>query len=242
MFETEQLIIVLIISAMGGFIQRVTGFGFGIFVMLFFPHIMQTHTSAAAISTLVSCGIASYNAIIYRKHVPYKKIIPLVSAALITIPIAVRFSVLVSEEFFNKALGIVLVGLSIYFLFFDSHIKIKSSVKNSMIAGGIGGALSGLFSTGGPPVVLYLVNAFKDNLIYFASTQFYFGLTGIYSTLVRIFNGIVTSEVIICSAVGFIGSTVGNYAGKRVFNKLNTQKLKRLIYFGMIISGIIMAV
>ncbi len=240
MLGIEQLVIVLIITAMGGFIQRVTGFGFGIFVMLFFPHIMQTHTSAAAISTLVSCSISMYNAIIYRKHIPFKKNIPLVLAALITIPIAVRFSVLVSGEFFNKALGVVLIGLSIYFLFFNNRIKIRPSAKNGVIAGGLGGILSGLFSTGGPPVVLYLMNAFSDNAVYFASTQFYFGVTGIYSTVVRAFNGIITLEVIICSVIGFIGSIVGNFAGKHVFNKLNTKRLRQVIYFGMIISGIMM--
>lgn len=187
MFETWQAVIVFLISAMGGFIQRVTGFGFGIFVMLFLPHIMKTHTSAAAISTLVSCCISLYNAFLYRKNVPYKKIIPLIFAALITIPIAVHFSVLISGDFFKKALGIVLIGLSIYFLFFNNRIRIKPSVKNGLIAGGVGGILTGLFSTGGPPIVLYLMNALNDNIIYFASTQFYFGLTGIYSTLVRVF-------------------------------------------------------
>lgn len=242
MSDIGYLIIILFIAAMGGFIQRVTGFGFGIFVMLFFPHIMQAHTSAAATSTLVSCCISVYNAIIYRKHIPYKKTIPLVLAALVTIPIAVRLSVLVSGEFFNIALGIVLIGLSIYFLFFNNHIKIRPSVKNGVIAGGLGGMLSGLFSTGGPPVVLYLMNAFNDNSIYFATTQFYFGLTGIYSTVVRALNGIITSEVIVCSAVGFIGSIAGNVAGKYVFDKLNTKRLRQLIYIGMIISGVIMIV
>ena len=242
MFDAGQLIIVSIISAAGAFIQRVTGFGFGIFVMLFFPYIMQTPTSAAAVSTLVSCVVSVYNAIIYRKNVPYKKIIPLIVSALITIPISVYFSVLISGDFFKKALGIVLVGLSVYFIFFSNRIKIRPTVKNSMIAGGTSGVLTGLFSTGGPPVVLYLMNAFADNTVYFASTQFYFGLTGIYSTVVRAINGIVTLEVIVYFVIGFIGSIVGNYIGKKVFDKLDSQKLRLLIYLGMIVSGIIMVV
>lgn len=242
MFETEQIIIVLLITIVGGFIQRVTGFGFGIFVMIFLPHIMETHNSSAAISTLVSCGISLYNAIIYRKDVPYKKIIPLILAALITIPIAVRFSVMISGDFFKKALGIVLIGLSIYFLVFSDRIKIKPNLKNGLVAGGVSGVLTGLFSTGGPPVVLYLMNAMRDNVVYFASIQFYFGVTGIYSTLVRVANGIVTPKVIIYSIIGFIGSVIGNFVGQHVFDKLQPQKLKQIIYLGMIASGIVMAI
>ena len=75
-----------------------------------------------------------------------------------------------------------------------------------------------------------------------ASTQFYFGVTGIYSTVVRFFNGIITPEVLLYSAVGFIGSTGGNLVGKKVFDKLNAEKLRKIIYFGMIVSGITMII
>lgn len=236
----EQFVIIAIVSAIGGFIQRVTGFGFGIFVMLFFPHILSEHTAATAISSLVSCVVSVYNAVVYRKSVPYKKILPILFAALITIPLAVRFSVYVSSDVFKKCLGVVLIILSIYFLFFSNRIKIKPTVKNGIIAGGTGGILSGLFSTGGPPVVLYLMNAISDNTVYFASTQFYFGATGIYAALVRVLNGIITAEVIVYSIVGFVGSMAGNFFGKLVFDKLNAQKLKKIIYACMVASGIIM--
>jgi len=242
MINGVQFIAILLVSAMGAFIQRVTGFGFGIFVMIFFPYIMQTHTSAAAVSTIVSCILSIYNAIIYRRKTPYKKIIPLIGAALVTIPIAVRFSVLVSGDVLKRILGIVLIVLSLYFLFLNNRIKIKPTVKNAVIAGGVGGMLTGLFSTGGPPVVLYLMNSLTDNVMYFASTQFYFGLTGIYSTLVRFFNGIINLEVVVYSVIGFVGSMAGNFVGKQIFDKLNGQRLRQLVYFVMIISGIVMVV
>lgn len=242
MINGVQFIAILIVSAMGAFIQRVTGFGFGIFVMIFFPYIMTTHTSATAVSTVVSCILSIYNAIIYRRKTPYKKIIPLIGAALVTIPIAVRFSVLVSGDVFKRILGFVLIALSLYFLFLNNRIKIKSTVKNAVIAGGVGGILTGLFSTGGPPVVLYLMNSLTDKVMYFASTQFYFGLTGIYSTLVRFFNGIITLEVVVYSVIAFVGSMAGNFVGKHIFDKLNGQRLRQLVYFGMIISGIVMVV
>ena len=240
MFAIGKMLMIFAVTAMAGFIQRVTGFGFGIFVMLFFPHMIEAHTASAAISTFVSCVISLYNAVIYREKIPYKKITPLIIAALITIPIAVRFSVIVSGPFFKRALGITLILLSIYFLFFNAKIKMKPSVKNGMLAGGIGGMLTGLFSTGGPPIVLYLINAFPDTMTYFASAQYYFGVTGIYSTLVRVLNGIITKEVIVYSVIGIIGSIIGNGIGKRVFSKLTSEKLRKLRYLGMIISGGIM--
>lgn len=239
---TGKILIMLLISAQAGFVQRVSGFGFGIFIMLFLPYLMETHSQAAAVSTLVSCIISVYNAILYRKKIPYKSILPLLVGALLFIPIAVRFSVLISGDFFKKLLGIVLISLSIYFLFINRRIVIKPSFKNGLISGGIGGTLTGLFSTGGPPIVLYLMHALTDNTVYFASTQFYFGLTGIYATLVRFFNGIITKEVLVFTGIGFLGSLIGNFAGKYVFDKLNAERLRQIIYIGMIISGILMIV
>lgn len=242
MIGCTQLIAILIVAAMGGFIQRVTGFGFGIFVIMFFPYIIRSHTSAAAVSTIASFVISLFNAVVYRKKVPYKKIIPLLVASLITIPITVRFSVLVSGDILKAVLGIVLIAISIYFMFFDRRIKLKPTVKNGLITGGLSGVLSGLFSTGGPPIVLFLMNALTDNVEYFASTQFFFCLTGGYTTLVRFFNGIITREVVICSAIAIVGSVVGNFVGKYVFDKLNRQKLKITVYICMILSGIVMVV
>ena len=136
------------------FVQRVSGFGLGIFAMMFLPHFLPSHTAAATISCLFSCYTTTFNAIRYRKNVAYKTAIPMLAAALISIPIAVYFAAKVSADIFKILLGSVLIILSVYFLFFNKKIKIKQTPVNGIIAGTLGGALNGLFSTGGPPAVL----------------------------------------------------------------------------------------
>ena len=129
---------------------------------------------------------------------------------------------------------------SIYFLLFNNRIKFKPNALNGAISGALGGILGGLFSTGGPPAVLYLTNATSDKLTYFATIQFYFAATTVYTTVVRAINGIITYEILLLSLIGFLGCMVGNYFGRMVFDKLDSNKLKYIIYVGMIISGIIM--
>ena len=53
-------------------------------------------------------------------------------------------------------------------------------------------------------------------------------------------NGIINSKVLICALIGIVGCLIGDYAGRFVFNKLDSNKLKYVIYIGMIISGIVM--
>lgn len=231
----------LILIGMGaGFVQRVSGFGLGIFAMVFLPHFMPSHTAAAAISSLFACVTATYNALRYRKNVEYKTAFPMICAALISIPIAVHFSSVVSGNIFKILLGIVLIVLSLYFIFFNKRIKIRPDFKNGILAGALGGTLGGLFSTGGPPAVLYLSSATSDNIAYFATIQFYFCFTNLYATTVRVVNGIITTNILVYAAIGMVGCMIGDFVGRIVFDKLDSDKLKLIIYIGMIISGIVM--
>lgn len=233
-------IFLILVGFGGGFVQRVSGFGLGIFVMLFLPHFIPSHTAAAAISCLFSCATTTFNAICYYKEVKYKTALPMICASLITIPIAVHFSSIVSGKIFQILLGSVLIVLSLYFIFFNKYIKIKPTLISGIFSGTLGGVLSGLFSTGGPPAVLYLSSALKENISYFATIQFYFCFTNIYATSVRAIDGIIDSEVLLYAFIGIIGCMSGDYIGKRVFNKLNSSALKYTIYIGMILSGIAM--
>lgn len=73
------------------------------------------------------CGI--------EKNLEFKAALPMICAALISIPIAVYFSAAVSGEIFKILLGAVLIVLSIYFLFFNKRIKIKATCFNGIIVG-----------------------------------------------------------------------------------------------------------
>ena len=116
----------------------------------------------------------------------------------------------------------------------------KPTVTNGIIAGALGGTLGGLFSTGGPPAVLYLSNATNDNVVYFATIQFYFCVTCLYSTAMRFMSGIIDGQILMYSAIGIVGCLIGDFLGKIVFGKLDSNKLKLVIYIGMLLSGILM--
>ena len=222
------------------FVQRVSGFGLGIFAMIFLPYLMPSATAAATVSCLFSCGTSTYNSIKYRKSISYKTTLPMLAAALVTIPLSVYFASQIKQDMFKTILGVILIATSILFLFFAEKIKLKATFSNGISAGSASGVLSGLFSTGGPPAVIYLSSAISDKLVYFATIQFYFCVTNIYATATRAINGMITPKILLFAAVGFVGCILGDLVGRLVFDKLDGEKLKKVIYVGMILSGIIM--
>ena len=233
------VLFMLVIGLGAGFVQRVSGFGLGIFSMIFFPHFLPAQ-AGSTISCMHSIITSSYNAICYRKDVHYRMAVPMLCAALLTIPVAVRFAKDLPTEAFRMLLGVVLVAFSLYFLLFQKKIRLKPTVPNGVLAGTLGGVLNGLFATGGPPVVLYLSSAMQDKTAYFATIQFYFAFTNLYATIMRLANGMITAEILLYTAVGAVGWLLGDRMGRLVFNKLDVEKLRRIIYIGMIISGVLM--
>lgn len=238
--EPLYIVFVVLIGIGAGFIQRTSGFGLSIFAMLFLPLFMPSQTAAASIATLLSAAPTTYNAIRYRKNVSFKTVLPMMAAAAVTIPVAAYFSSKVSGDLFKILLGSVMILLSLYFLFLGKRIKIRPTAVNGVISGSISGVLHGLFSTGGPPAVLYLTNATSENITYFATIQLYFCLTNIYAIATRIILNQIDLQVLLYSLIGIVGCFIGDFIGKLVFNKLNAQTLKTIIYIGMIISGIVM--
>lgn len=240
--ELKEMLFLVLVGTGASFVQRVSGFGLGIFAMLFMPHFMPSPTAAVSVSNLFSCVTSSYNGIKYRKNISFSTVLPMLVAAMVTIPIAVAFSGNISGETFSVILGAVLILLSIYFIFFGQKLRFRATKVKGVLTGCCGGALNGLFSTGGPPIVLYLTNATDDPDIYFASIQFYFAVTNLYAVVFRIINGFVTWPVLGYTAVGLIGCFIGDFVGKKVFSKLDGKRVKRIIYIAMIVSGIIMIV
>ena len=238
--DITDIILLITIGAAAGFIQRVSGFGLAIFAMMFLPYFSPSHTAAVAIACLFSTATTVFNTVRYYRDIDYKICVPMLCTALPAITVAVCFSSLVSARVFSILLGIVLIGLSAYFLFFIERISIRPTLSGGLFVGVLSGVLGGLFSTSGPPVVLYLSNAAPDNAVYFATIQFYFCITNIYSTVVRAANGIIDGTVLLWAAVGIVGCLIGDALGTRVFRRLDSSRLKRIIYIGMILSGILM--
>ena len=77
-----KIILIVLVSSGAGFVQRVAGFGLGIFAMLFLPYLMPSGV-VVVVACLLSCCTSSYNAIKYRKNIRFSTMLPPLAAALV---------------------------------------------------------------------------------------------------------------------------------------------------------------
>lgn len=235
---TEIFIFIACACFIGAFVQRVSGFGYGIMVMLFFPLVlgMGESTALSGMGSLMASCVIAYT---MRKHITIKKLlIPLIPYCSISW-LAMIFVKRADSRILLIMLGAALCGMSIYFSFFSGKIKIRPTVKNALISGSIGGILSGLFSMGGPPMVVYFLGCTETNDEYLADIQLFFVISNTVSTVGRIVNGFVTDRVawlLIPSAAAMMAA---NYIGAKVYKRISAEGLRRVAYTVVGISGLL---
>ena len=232
------IIEIFLLSIGASFVQRTTGFGFGIFIMTMLPAIMSSHGEATTLSGILAMTtsliivIQKYKFIVWRRLLPILLTFIVVSIDAIFVLKRMEYSIL------NMLLGITLVVVSIYFSFFSKRIKVKTTLPVQITAGTLSGLMGGFFGMQGPPAVLYFVNSEKDKEHYLAVTQTYFLVGNIMMTIARAYNGFFTTAVSMGYIYGITGVVIGNLIGAWVFRHITGSLLKYIIYAYIGISGL----
>lgn len=232
---------VLLILFCGGasFVQRVCGFGFGIFIMTMLPYFVPTYGEATTLSGMLSATQSLFLVCTLWQHITWKRLLPMLLTFLVVSFFAVRYVAQAAETHLKLLLGIILIVMSLYFLFVDGKFTIKPSMKWQISLGTLSGAMGGLFGMQGPPAVVYYLSSEKTKESYLAILQAYFLIGNLTMTGYRAHYGFFTSDVVRCYAIAFVGLFLGSWVGKWVFNKISPRTLRRCVYGYMIISGVI---
>ena len=234
----SMIIEIFLLSIGASFVQRTTGFGFGIFIMTMLPAIMSSHGEATTLSGILAMTtsliivIQKYRFIVWRRLLPILLTFIVVSIGAIFVLKRMEYSIL------NIMLGITLVVVSIYFSFFSKRIKVKTTLPVQITTGTLSGLMGGFFGMQGPPAVLYFVNSEKDKEHYLAVTQTYFLVGNIMMTIARAYNGFFTTAVSMGYIYGITGVVIGNLIGAWVFRHITGSILKYIIYAYIGISGL----
>ena len=236
--ELYRLALIALITFGGAYIQSVTGFGFGIFAMIFLPKLL-VYTEANVLSTMLSSLTSVGVAIAMRKLINWKNLIFPIIGCTVSTYVAVQFIKTQKNETLSLMLGIALFALSLYFFFFSDKIKIKPTWYAGLIAGLLSGILGGMFSIGGPPVVIYFLQSEKDTDHYMATISSYFIFSGAVAITIKALAGFVTANVWAGLVIGITAILIGSFTGKKTRDKTNPKIIKKAIYGFMALSGIL---
>ena len=231
------IVFIFLGCALGCALNTVCGFGFGVVGMMFLPYVMGSTVQAATVINACTFLQAAVLAVRYRRHIRWKLLWTPLAAYLVVSVAAVRLAVGLDNQLMKRIFGAFLLVLSGYFIFAAKRVRMRARVRNGLIAGTVGGVMSGMFATGGPPASLYFSAVTETKEEYLATIQAYFTVTNFYVVAVRALNGALTGAVARAVGVGLAGLLVGNFLGELVFRRVDVDFIRKAIYVMMALSG-----
>lgn len=233
------VIAIFLLSIGASFIQRTTGFGFGIFIMTMLPFFLPTYGEATTLSGLLAITTSAVIACKLRSYVTWKRLWVILLTFIIVSTIAIFALTRIEDRVLRLILGIALVVISIYFILFSQRIKLPTTKRVQVGAGTLSGLMGGFFGMQGPPAVLYFIQSEPTKEHYMAMAQTYFLIGNIIMTIVRAYNGFFTTTVLVDYIYGVSGVVIGTFVGAYVFKHIPNRIFRYIVYAYIGISGVI---
>lgn len=235
-----ELIAILFILLIGGFIQGASGFGFGLFCMGLFPFFLPLKSSTLIIVALTV--IISLNIVIQlRKYILIKDLYYLLSFALAGRILSFYFLNHFGDmDILKKILGFILIGTVIYLNLNKKGLSTSSNDKiyYAMIIGIIGGFIGGVFAVGGPFFVLYFLMRYNEKNHYNANLQITFVVLNSFTTILHGVNGDFTNTLWLYLILGIVVVLIGVNLGLKWFQYLPNEMIKKMASVIVLLSAV----
>lgn len=229
--------LVPVIIFFGSLIYATFGFGDALFAMPMLTSIIGIKT-ATPLMTLNGLTLATFMFIKHYKEIDWKSARRLIFASFIGVPFGIYFLKHGNEQVIKITLGMVIIGASIYNLFYkksDLHI----SKRWTLVFGFVAGVLGGAFNTGGPPIAIFGTLRGWTQMQFVSTLQGYFLPSDLFIIICQAIAGLHTTTVfyyyIICLPSLIGAFFLGNWLRK----KIPQGKFNRYIFLLLLMVGIV---
>ena len=233
------VIAIFLLSIGASFVQRTTGFGFGIFIMTMLPYLMPTYGEATTLSGILAITTSAVIVWRLRRYVTWQRMWPILLTFMVVSTMAIFVLTRIEDHILRQILGAALIVISIYFALFSQKIKLPTTKQVQVGAGTLSGLMGGFFGMQGPPAVLYFIQSEPTKEHYMAMAQTYFLIGNVMMTLVRAYNGFFTTTVLTDYCFGLGGVIIGTSLGAYVFKRIPNRAFRYVVYAYIGVSGVI---
>ena len=240
--DIQTLLIFVGMVFLASVINGVSGFGFGIVVLMVFPYTFS-YTHAVAMAVMMATMLVCYNAYLYRKHINWTWILPWSLLCFVSDFFAVRFLKHLGDgPLMLKLLGWCFVLMAIYLLWGQKIIKVRASYTSMSVLAILSGLIQGVFGVGGPLMAAFFLVVCRSKEEYIGTLQMASVTTFGIDLIMRMLNGMIDATVLSYSALGIVFILAGLFVAKKLVRHMSAQLLKNIVCVLMLFSGIHMVV
>ena len=107
------VIAIFLLSIGASFVQRTTGFGFGIFIMTMLPYFMPTYGEATTLSGILAITTSAVIVWRLRRFVTWQRMWPILLSFIVVSTMAIFVLTRIEDHILKQILGVALIVISI---------------------------------------------------------------------------------------------------------------------------------
>lgn len=240
--NVETLIAVAAISFLAALCQSVTAFGFAL-VMVPLLTMAWEVKPAVVTSTLLSTSFMVPLLYEVRSRVEPRAIAPLLAGSLVGVPIGVVVLAQVESTVLQLTVAVTVLVASLTLYRSPQSGAVQPGIMTAFAAGGLSGALRAATSMSGPPVVLYALSRFRDDVERFRANVLAVLLPGSLVTIAGVaLAGLIDGEILLACAAAAPTMVIGTLTGARLRRSVPPDLFRRAVLSVLIGATVVIVV
>lgn len=229
-----------LIFLLAGFTQGVSGFGAGLVAMPLLT-ILLGIKAAVPLSMLNGLLITGFLSLQLKLHIDWQKIMPLFVGCLPGILVGALALQRLDADLLQLGLGAFIIAYASYSLWARPRPR-RIARGWGYTAGFLTGAISSLFSAGGPPAIIYvsLTDWSKDEIK--ATLSVFFFTSGIVTALGHAASGLTTSATLQQMLITGPMTLLGVVSGSLLYQRIRQRTYIAIMLWLLILMGLMMIV
>ena len=204
-------------------VQGISGFAFGMVVLMVFPYIFG-YTKSLVLAALMAMVVMFYNAWLYRRTIDWKRVPHWLG----------------DHPIWYTLMGVIFVAMAIYLLWGQQVIHVRANGHALIVLAALSGIIMGMFGVGGPLMAAFFLEATRSKEDYLGTSQLVGGCTLAIDFVMRVINGMFSVDLVGYTLLGVVSMGVGLYIAKRLVSHMDALALRRFICVVMIVDGVFM--
>lgn len=231
-----ELALVVAALTLAGFLQGLSGFGFGLTAMALVPLVLDLRETQAVV-TVVNLLVCVVNAAALWRHFEWRAVAGLLLGAWLGVPLGFFLLTRLPAEHVRQCLGAVLCAM----VLFDGLLGRRAwryPIWTQPAIGLASGALGGAFNIGGPPLVAYMYSQPWTKQRIVASLSVIFLTSGIIRTGLLAGSNYLTPTIWRAAFWSMPPIVVALLLGNRLLDRVPQHGLRTAVYVILFLLGV----
>ncbi len=227
-------ILFILVQLFSNFVQAVTGFGGGPIAMPPSMALVGVGTAKAAVTGILwlTCIVVSVRGI---KHIDLKQLGIILAGMAPGVLVGMWLFATLPLKILMLIYGIIVILIGVKRLFFPGKEDLPKPVRIMALI--LSGLMQGMFTSGGPFLVIYAVSAIPEKDRFRATISTVWAVINTYMVGQMIYNGMYTETEISLVAFSMIPVALAIYIGGKVAGKLDRERFLKVVYALLVVSG-----